>query len=227
MIRFALCLCLALAMVVGLVAPAFATQGTVNGVLVEERVISLPNDQNKWYVSVVGDAKDARYQELIGWFDSNTNLKHLKDQVHFCPVRSGTAIYEARYASNIQGLPTVRVQDHEGVVVYEAAGLSIPMTPDALHTAIATDAWTAQGCRPILPWRREMEKRCPGPGPCPPPDTNPDPEPQPLPPAPPGPPDIVKPAQSVLPPWWAMLLAMLAGAGVGTAVKWRETYAKQ
>jgi hypothetical protein len=24
-----------------------------------------------------------------------------------------------------------------------------------------------------------------------------------------------------------MLLAMLAGAGVGTAVKWRETYAKQ
>lgn len=225
--RFALCLCLALLTVAGLVAPAVAAQDTVNGVLVEERVVNLPQDQNMWYISVVGDTKDARYREVLGWFESNANLKHLKDQVHFCPVGSGTAIYKERYAPNIQGLPTVRVQDHEGVVIYEAAGSAIPMTPDALHTAIANDAQMAQGCRPILPWRREMEKRCPGPGPCPNPNPSPDPDPQPIPPAPPGPPDIVKPAQSILPPWWAMLMAMLAGAIVGAVVKWRETYAKQ
>ena len=31
---------------------------TVNGVLAEERVINLPQDQSKWFVSVVGNATD-------------------------------------------------------------------------------------------------------------------------------------------------------------------------
>ena len=34
------------------VVPCFAD--TVNGVLAEERVVNLPNDQDKWYISVVG-----------------------------------------------------------------------------------------------------------------------------------------------------------------------------
>jgi len=221
--RSVLCLCLALVMLVGLVAPTFATQDVVNGVLVEERVVNFPQDQNKWYISVVGDVTNQRYQEVLGWFETNPNLKHLKDQVHFCSIRTNTAIFSERYASNIKGLPTVRVQDGKGVVVYEASALQIPMSPDALYAAIAADVQTAQGCRPLLPWRRRMESRlCPSPGPTPDPNPNPDPPPQPINPDP-GPPNI-SPAQSLLPAWWAMLLGMLAGGFVGVVQKWRETY---
>ena len=68
---------------------------TVNGVLAEERVVTLPNDQGKWYISVVGDANNARYNEILGWFDNNPNLAKLKDQVQFCPVTSDMAIYRS------------------------------------------------------------------------------------------------------------------------------------
>jgi len=224
--RIVLCLCLVLAMVAGLGAPAVAAQGALNGVLVQERVVNLPQDQGKWYISVVGDANDARYRTVLSWFDTHENLKHLKDQVHFCPVKSNTAIYKKRYAQNVKGLPTVRVQNSKGVVIYEVAGLAIPLTPDALYAAIANDVQVAQGCRPILPWRREMERRC-RPCPQPNPQPEPDPGPQPLPPSPPGPPDIVKPTQSVLPPWWAMLLALVGGSAVGVVQKWHDTYAQK
>ena len=50
------------------VVPCFAD--TVNGVLAEERVVNLPNDQGKWYISVVGNANDARYNEVLGWFET-------------------------------------------------------------------------------------------------------------------------------------------------------------
>lgn len=221
--RVLFCVCLMLAL---LVAPAFATQGAVNGVLVEERVVTLPQDQDQWYISVVGEAGEARYQKVLGWFDTNADLKHLKGQVHFCPVRSNSAIYKERYAPNVKGLPTVRVQDSKGVVIYEAAGDAIPMTAEGLFGAIADDAQKAQGCI-LRPWR----KICPGPGPCPTPTPDPepqplDPEPQPLDPAP-GPPDIVRPTQSALPPWWAMLLALAAGNVVGVAQKWGETHKKK
>jgi hypothetical protein len=48
--------------------PSFADIATVNGVLAEERVVNLPNDQGKWYISVVGNANDAAYLRLLGWF---------------------------------------------------------------------------------------------------------------------------------------------------------------
>ncbi len=151
--------------VLAAVVPCFADTATVNGVLAEERVVNLPNDQGKWYVSVVGNANDAALQRVLGWFDANASLKGLKNQVHFCPVTSGTAIYQERYAANVKGLPTVRVQKPDGTVVYEAAGKNIPMTADGLNGAMAGAVSTAQGIRPILPWRRDMERRCPGPVP--------------------------------------------------------------
>ncbi len=144
------------------------------GVIAEERIINLPNDQGKWYVSVVGDANDANYKKVIGWFNTNAKLKKLKDQVHFMPVTNDTAIYTERYANNVDGLPTVRVQTRDGVVVYEAAGDNIPMSAEGLNGAIAEQ---------VLPWRRNMEDKC-GPRPCPSPSPSPDPpldpEPQPI-----------------------------------------------
>ena len=179
---------------------------TVNGVLAEERVVSLPQDQAKWYVSVVGDANSARYNEILGWFDSNPSLTKLKNQVHYCPVATGTAIYKERYAGNVTGLPSVRLQTADGKVIYEAAGKNIPLTAAGLNGALANAVNDAEGLRPVLPWRRDMERRC-QPQPHPEPQPQPDPEPQPL--DDHGKPDVEP--EPVLPSW---LLAPLCGAGL-------------
>ena len=187
------------------VVPCFAD--TVNGVLAEERVVNLPNDQAKWYISVVGNVNDTRYNEVLGWFASNASLSKLKSQVHFCPVTTATAIYKERYAKNVQGLPTVRMQKSDGTVIFEAAGKNLPMTAAGLNSAFAGAVGVAQGILPILPWRRQMEKRCPCPGPTPGPEPNPDPEPQPIDDG--GTPDVEPDA--ALPGW---LLAPICGAGL-------------
>ena len=218
MIRVLVSVCL-LPAVLAAVVPAFADTATANGVLAQERVINLPNDQGKWYVSVVGNASDASFRRVLGWFDANASLKGLKNQVHFCPVTTGTAVYQERYAPNVKGLPTVRVQKPDGVVVYEAAGNNLPMTAEGLYGAIAGAVSNAQGLRPILPWRRDMERRCPGPGPCPTP--NPQPQPQPDPDPQPiddgGPPDLDPQPAAQGWPLWGLALLVNGGFLVGLA----------
>ena len=197
------------------IMPCFAD--TANGVLAEERVINLPQDAGKWYVSVVGDATSPRYREVLGWFNTDSSLKKLKSQVHLLPVTTGTAIYKERYQANIKGLPTVRMQKADGTVVYEAAGKNIPMTAAGLYSAMAGASQSAQGLLPILPWRRNMENRCPGP--CPQPNPNPDPV---VPPDENVPddggapifdqPEVVNPYLFLAP---ALVLALVVGLGLG------------
>jgi len=205
----------------------------VNGVLSEDRVVNLPNDQGKWYISVVGDAQDAQYQTIMKWFSQDVLLRKLKAQVHFCPVKSSSAAYKARYAVNVKGLPTVRLQNHQGVVIYEAAGKNLPFTSRGLYGAFAGSVSKAQGI-PILPWRRNHNRvPCPGPRPSPQPTPDPDPdfniypEPQPLNDG--GEPDFDEeaPVQSSLPPLWLMLATLAVSAGAGLAVEWRDVYAKK
>ena len=195
---------------------------TVNGVLAEERVVNLPQDQGKWYVSVIGNATDPRYNEIVGWFDTNGNLKKLKNQTHFCPVTSDTAIYQSRYASNVKALPTVRMQKADGTVVYEAAEKNLPMTAAGLNGALASAVSAAQGIRPVLPWRKDMERRNTVPSPNPQPQ--PDPEPQPI--DDNGPPNVEPEPQADLPPWGVTLIC-LAGVLIGVASGYgRQLYTK-
>jgi len=207
--------------------PGFAD--TVNGVLAEERIVNLPQDSAKWYVSVVGNTNDARYNEIVGWFNTNVSLTKLRDQVHFCPVTSDTGIYKERYSGNVKGLPTVRVQKPDGAVVYEAAGKNVPMTAGGLNGAIAGAVSNAQGLRPVLPWRREMERRCPGP--CPTPNPNPNPEPQPDPEPQPiddgGAPILDEQPAEISVPWGLLPPLCLAGLVVGVACGYgRQLYGK-
>jgi hypothetical protein len=215
-------------------APALCMADAVNGVLSEDRVVSLPNDQGKWYVSVVGNASDAKYKTILGWFDSVSSLKKLKVQVHFCPVTSDTAIYRDRYAPNTKALPMVRMQNAEGVVVYQACGSDIPMTGQGLNGALANAVNSAQGIRPILPWRREMERRCPDPGPCPNPQPKPQPQPQPDPePAPidDGGAPNVEPVEPEASAGWLLVplcgVGFLTGLGIGAGKKLKEKLAQK
>jgi hypothetical protein len=222
--RLLLALC-ALCAIFAATAPCFAD--ATYGVLAEERVINLPQDSGKWYISVVGDAKDAQYQTILKWFNENPSLRKLKNQVHFNQVTTDTTMYRDRYSMNVKGLPTVRMQNSQGVVIYEAAGKNLPFTSEGLHGAIAESFYKVQGIRPILPWRRNHV--CPGPcpQPGPNPDPNPDPDPQPIDDGG-GTPVIDQPlVEAGLPPLWLMLLVLIASAAAGVAVQWQETYAKK
>lgn len=221
--RLLIALC-ALCMIFATAAPSFAgSAGVTNGVLSQERVINLPKDQGKWYLSIVGQANDSQYQTILKWFQTDADLYRLRQQVHYIPVTTDKAVYETRYKTNISGLPTVRLQNSEGVVIYEAAGKNLPFTPEGLYGAFANDVAKAQRC-PILPWRRNHN--CPTPSPQPDPDPNPAPDPEPGPIDDGGAPDLPVP-QSSLPPLWLMLTTLLVSAGIGVGVQWRDTYAKK
>ncbi len=189
----------------------------------EEKVVNLPSDANKWYLSVVGEKDSAEYQALLSAFDS-TNLKKLKGQVHFLPVTTDTAIYTERYQSHqgkykIAGLPCVRVQTAAGVVVYQAS------KPDAgtLYQEISAAVEKEATRRYLLPWRQNHHVK---------PDDIPKSQPNSVTPPPPleddkdEPPDV----ESVSFPYWLIGLAALAiGVGIGvhsSAAKRRQASAK-
>jgi hypothetical protein len=201
-----------------------------DGVNTEERVVNLPQDQDAWYISVVGEGES--YQRLISWFNSDASLENLKSQVKFKPVDTNSAIYKTRYADNVSGLPTVRMQKADGTVVYEAAGDEIPYTSEALYGALADAANGTQGilrpwrhgAPPYLPWRKKMEKQCqPEPAPCPTPEPV-DPPPFVTPFVPPaGPPDFVDESNVGL-AIFLSILGLLVGAGVGLAQCLKKEY---
>ena len=89
------------------------------GVIANERVVNLPNDSEKWYLSIVGEVEEVRYAEILVWFEKNSALNQLRKQVHFRKIDSDTVTYRARYAPNVKGLPTVRLPWHLSAVADE------------------------------------------------------------------------------------------------------------
>jgi hypothetical protein len=127
----------------------------------QERVAP-PEDSDAFHLSVVGIVNNAEYQRVLSWFQTDEDLAALRRSVHFHPVKAGSAIYEERYAQNIHGLPTIRLQNGQGGVLYESWGANVPKSADALASAI--EAKTNQLFDPpLLPWRRNMQQKC-GPG---------------------------------------------------------------
>jgi len=100
-----------------------------------EQITNLPQDQDKFFTSVVGDANDGTYQRLLTWFDTNPDLKQLKDSTFFNAVTTDDPIY-SRYAPNTKMLPMVRVQDAQGNVLAQIAGDEIPTTAERLYNCI-------------------------------------------------------------------------------------------
>ncbi len=198
-------------------------QATNYGVInTQERILTLPQDQTTWYVSLFGDTNDPKFHELKSWFKQNKELANLKRQVHFNEYVTGQVRYE-RYAKNMPGLPCIRVQNEKGVVTSEFWGAYIPMTSEALYQGIVGDvedkaSWGCLG-------NRRRDRCCPKPIPLQP---QPPINPPPLPPV--GPPDL-KPVDPEPEPdqsnaLWIMLLVMaaFAGAGFGFAQSYRSEH---
>ena len=112
---------------------------------------------------------------MLGWFDTG-KLKELRDATFFHPITTDDPIYKERYKPNLKGgLPTVRVQDSQGVTLYEESK-DLPLSGEGLYSAIAG---AVNGSEALLPWRRNHTSPKPEPSPDPAPGPV-DPEPAPL-----------------------------------------------
>jgi len=120
--------------------------------------VALPQDQDKLHISVIGEQSDEQYQRILGWFryeHPSDELVALRKRVHFHAVEASTAIFRERYKPNIEGLPTVRVQGGDGVVIYEKAGNDLPTSAHALHSDINLSILATQ----VAPWRQQRRER--------------------------------------------------------------------
>lgn len=177
----------------------------------QERVITLPQDQGKWYVSLFGDPTDLQYQRLQKWFQSHSGLTHLRGQVHYNEYSSKSTRYQ-RYAKSMPGLPCVRVQNSKGVVTSEFWSKYIPLTGEALFNGIKGDlrdgtSWGMTGQRNRLRCRPKPTPPAPLEPPTPPvepidnpPNLEPEPEPE---------------SEKSGFPWLLALTAAIIGGGVG------------
>jgi hypothetical protein len=178
----------------------------------QERVAP-PEDAARLHLSVVGISNNADYQRVLSWFDNDRDLAELKRTLHFHAVKAGSEIYNARYKPNLSGLPTIRLQDGQGVVLYEVYGRDLPKSAEALADDIGRKTNQIFN-RPLLPWRRQMEKQCDGCDNCGPSDVlTPEDlmeeefafdEPPLLP---------VEPEPQGLPVWVCVLVVLMAGGG--------------
>ena len=110
-------------------------------VFTREQITSLPQDENKLYLTVIGNPNDARFKTIQSWFDSNTKLADLKRQTHFTILRTNDPLYRSRYASSTPTVPMVRLQAKNGAQLYEAAGDAIRLTSYAVCNSIITECF--------------------------------------------------------------------------------------
>lgn len=178
---------------------------------VQERVVELPADQLKPYLTLFGNRKDAKFAEVVKWFETDETLAGIKAQTHFKVMYTDDPIYAERYAKAIPGLPYVCLQavDQEKPIA-EYTGLQIPMTSEALARGLNTTATKAECFRR----NRQAEPTPSGPN-----ISVPDPNPQPLPPTP------GKPVPHF--PWLLFLAVVTLSAGAGVGYEYRKTYYKK
>lgn len=191
------------------------------GVLKQKPIVNLPQDHGKWYVSIVGESTNPQYQQIAGWFQTNQDLKNLRYQTHYNEVLTNTATFKERYQPNVKGLPTVRIQDDESRVVYEAHGDTIPYSEEGLYAAIAKSVAKARGTS-LRTWP------CPCPKPKPKPDPVPDVDPE-LPPLDDGgAPDVTPPSplRSILQTGAGVLVIadFIVSFLIGFAISWYRQY---
>jgi hypothetical protein len=187
----------------------------------QERLITLPQDQGRWYVSLFGDLADPKFQSLQKWFASHDGLVNLRNQVHYNEYSVHTVRYQ-RYAKGLPATPCIRVQNSRGVVTSEFWSEYIPLSAESLYRGIREDL------RDEASWGCLRRRRC---RPCPSPRPQPQPQPQPISPDPEpikdDPPVFAddpkpEPEKESGFPWLLALVAGLIGGGVGVGQGFKE-----
>jgi hypothetical protein len=201
-----------------LATPALAAEPVygVNGT--QERVITLPQDQGQWYVSVFGNLTDTKYKQVKEWFRSHPGLINLRGQVHYNEYIENGPRYQ-RYAKTMPGLPCIRVQNSKGKVISEFWGEYIPLSSASLYRGICKDMSKVKAVKTGGPLRCLKRKCCPNRNP---PEPEPTPEPTPTTDTPP----VVDtpPVTQGSFPWLLLGLSIVTGGGIGVAQGYREQH---
>jgi len=215
--------------------------------------IDPPQDQGKMHLSIVGNANDPTFRTVTDWFYDDWFLMHFREEVHYHEVTTNTEIFRERYEPNIAGLPTIRLQRADGVVIYESWDLTIPDTPEelalCLHWAVFASEfpwrnldWFLMHCREPeelalclrwaifvskSSWRNLDSEQCnPWKRCCPRPKPKPEPEPEPT--VTPEPEVVVIPEEESPDYLWLkimlVLTAITVGVAIGVAYEWKKTH---
>jgi hypothetical protein len=158
----------------------------------ELRLSYLPQDADKQYVTIFGTGE--RFEQAKAWFDSNAELKRLKDSSHFAAIDTTSPMF-GRYRSCTPHPLTIRIQQADGTIIHESNDL--PLSSEAF----------------IRQTNECFRRRQPPPA---------DPEPQPLTPPPSPPAKRQSPAWPAV--TIAATLAAIVGGFFGVRSKWKETH---
>lgn len=105
----------------------------------KERVIKLPKDGQKFFVTVIGDPNDSKFIALKSWFKDVPELAKLRDETHFNAVATNRPDFKEKFSKNVPNTPLVRVQTSNGGVIYQVSGDNVPMSGQALSRSINTE----------------------------------------------------------------------------------------
>jgi len=107
----------------------------------EERILHLPEDSAKWYLTLVlapDDRADPASRKLRAWFASDPRLASLKAQTHFNEYRPDERFYRARYLAHYGATtPQVWLQRDNAKPIYCAQGTDMPTSAEALADELA------------------------------------------------------------------------------------------
>lgn len=173
---------------------------------VQERVITLPQDGGRWYLTIYGATHDQQYQTLRLWLQTHDGLSTLRSQTHYNEYITTNTRYQ-RYAASLPGPVCIRLQNSKGVVTSEFWSDNIPLTAEALFNGIKKDL------KDKTSWGCINRKRCPTPAPTPAPA--PAPAPVDTPPVLEDEPPVIEPEPKPSFPWILMVVVAIIGAGIG------------
>lgn len=131
----------------------------------QEQIVNLPQDQNKFYTTIIGTPGEAKFEAIKKWFTDVPELKSVKAQTHFNAIETTSIMFKERYATTVKNTPCVRVQTADGTTLFQCSGHNVPMSGEALTKAINTQCL-----------RRWRQNRNAGPNPDTTPDTTPAPD---------------------------------------------------
>lgn len=114
-----------------------------------ERVIDLPQDQDRLYVTVIGDPSNEQFQQVTNWFARHPQLKQIANGTHFSVMETNSAMYRGRCEQSKSFAPAdpsccIRVQTKDGTVVYQVSGKNMPLSAEALCNQMNTSCFRRQ-----------------------------------------------------------------------------------
>lgn len=95
----------------------------------------LPQDSHAEYLTLVGTPGEARFESLKVAFEKHPGLKSVAERTHFTVLADTSTLYRTRYSSEFGRLPTVRLQEADGDVVFESSGRDL-VSADSLYAQL-------------------------------------------------------------------------------------------